>query len=315
VAFAASQTQDSLAVLEQRGEKDDLSPVFLESGVVVRDQGPTLEHALLARVAAGQKGWPDLGLDRCTYLRHMAAHVHAGALPPLAHAADLWLACACAEGLPAAVAEFDRAYRAIIGRAILRVERTAEDDAIQQVMTVLLVRTAEAPPRIAEYGGRAALRTWLATVAVRVSLNLRRRRDVQPHDSVSALADLAANEDLELRLAKTRYGPEVAQAVRRAISGLDARQRVLLRLHHLDGWSIDRLAALYRIGRSTAARWVDGARDALLVATKEDLRSRLGLSLAEVESLLRVLESDLLRVSIEPMLVCDPSGGDPPKTA
>jgi len=156
--------------------------------------------------------------------------------------------------------------------------------------------------RIGEYGGRASLRSWLATVSARAALNLRRRRDARPHDSLAALARVAVAEDPELRLAKARYAPQLEQALRRALVRLSPRQRVLLRLHHIEGWSIDRLGELYRVGRSTAARWVNAAREELLAATKREIAERLGLSEREVESLLRALQSDLLHVSLGPLL-------------
>jgi RNA polymerase sigma-70 factor len=75
-----------------------------------------------------------------------------------------------------------------------------------------------------------------------------------------------------------------------------------LRLHHIDGWTIDRLAAVYQVARSTAAAWLHGAREKLLEATRADLCARLRLAPAELESLMRALETGLLEVSLARLL-------------
>jgi RNA polymerase sigma-70 factor (ECF subfamily) len=134
---------------------------------------------------------------------------------------------------------------------------------------------------------------WLVTVAARTALKQRRGRAAQPHDSISGLAQIAVEAEPELALAKARYAPELDKALRTALDTLDPRQRVLLRLHYAEGWSIDRLGALYQVGRSTSARWIIAAREALHEATKTAMQRRLQLTTSEFESLVGLVQSQL----------------------
>jgi RNA polymerase sigma-70 factor (ECF subfamily) len=210
--------------------------------------------------------------------------------------------------MSAAITEFDRCYRPVLERTIARVLPEHVDDCVQQVLASLLVRGQDGPPKIAEYGGRAALRSWLTIIAKRAALSRRRRSDARPHQSVLTLAAAAAEADPELELVKIHYGPELQESLRRGLSALDSRQCVLLRLHHIDGWTIEQLAAVYRVARSTAARWLDAARVKLLEATRADLCARLRLRSAELESIMRALEGELLEVSLARLLEV---GGEP----
>ncbi len=161
------------------------------------------------------------------------------------------------------------------------------------MLVSLLVAEPPNGPRIAKYGGRSTLRAWLATVATRATLKLRRPRHEQAFESVSGLADALVAVEPELVLAKARYAPELAASLIAALEALPPRERILLRLHHARGWSVDRIGELYRVGRSTAARWVAAARDALLVGAKKDLRARLNLTPTELDSLVALLRSSI----------------------
>jgi RNA polymerase sigma-70 factor (ECF subfamily) len=66
-----------------------------------------------------------------------------------------------------------------------------------------------------------------------------------------------------------------------------------MRQQCLDGLSIDDLGGLHGVHRATAARWLQKARETLLKETKKNLMKRLGISLAEVDSILRILQSRL----------------------
>lgn len=251
-----------------------------------------LEGDLADRVAAGKAAWPGLALDAGAFVRHLAGHAHE-ALPPASHSADLWIACACALGVNGAAAAFERAYRPAIERAVARVDRGAVDEGVQSVLVSLLVAEPGARPRIAEYGGRASLKTWLATVSANATLRLHRKRDDQPHETLSGLAEQVARAEPELALAKARHGADLEAALRAALDELDARQKVLLRMRHVQGWRLERVATMYRVSRATAGRMVNAAHEALLTETKRILAERLRLTASELESLVGLLQSQL----------------------
>jgi RNA polymerase sigma-70 factor (ECF subfamily) len=251
------------------------------------------EEGLAARLHAGRAAWPALALDDETFLQYLRDRSQDGSLPALENAADLFLACACVVGVNGAAAAFERMFRSVLERAIAQVDRSAVDEATQVVLVSLLVTTPDARPRLATYGGRSSLRAWLATVATRATIKLRRRIDDKGHESLEGLALAFVAEEPELALAKAHHGPELAASFRTALAKLDSRELVLLRLHHAEGWSVDRLGALYRVGRSTAARWVAAARDHLVEGAKRDLRERLTLTTSELESLVALLQSNM----------------------
>jgi RNA polymerase sigma-70 factor (ECF subfamily) len=275
---------------------DELRAVFVAASPESEVAGsPALGDDLRARVDAGRAAWPGVALDDATFVRHVAA-CSAESLPPLKYAADLWLACACATGTKGAVEAFEKEHRTTLERAVSRVSPAMVDEVVQVVFVSLFVADPGARPRIAEYGGRAALKTWLATVASNAALNRVQRVDQRPYDSVGAIGEAAALEP-ELALARLRHGEALAAALREAVRSLDSRKRVILRLHHAQGWTMDRLATMYRVSRSAAGRLVVDARRALLDDAKRRLRERLDLSDSEVDSLIEVLKSDV-QVSI-----------------
>jgi RNA polymerase sigma-70 factor (ECF subfamily) len=81
--------------------------------------------------------------------------------------------------------------------------------------------------------------------------------------------------------------------LREAISTLDAEQRNLLRLHYLEGLTLDELAAFFGVHRATIARRVAEAREAVSDGMAERLKAALGLSAADLDSLLVLLRSQL----------------------
>ncbi len=274
---------------------DELRRAFEEGGGRAGDSKTTaggLEGQLRARIEAGRAAWPGVALDELVFVRHLGG-LAKESLPPRSHAADLWIACACATGVAGAAVAFERAYRPVIERAVARVDRHSVDEGTQAVLVSLLVPDPGERPRIAEYGGRAALKTWLATVAANATLRLHRRRDDQPHETLSGLAEEIANAEPELALAKFRHRADLEAALRDALGNLDARQRMLLRARHVKGWRLERLATMYRVSRATAARMVTAAHEALREETKRLLRERLKLSRSEMESLVQLLQSQL----------------------
>jgi RNA polymerase sigma-70 factor (ECF subfamily) len=254
-----------------------------------------LEAVLGAFHEAGRAAWPTIEVDPSALCRWLAARAAppAATLPDPALAGDAYLACACAEDAPGALCAFDRAFGPMIGRVLARVDASPSfvEDAAQAVLEKLFAAPPGAQAKIAEYAGRAPLRVWLRAVTVRTALNLRRGRAPAPHDAVDADDErllAGAGVDPEIRLAKARFKAELEDAVRAAVARLSSRERTLLRLHLVDGLSIDVLGAHHRVGRSTAARWLAAAREALREHTRAELAARLGpVDLASVAAFVR----------------------------
>jgi RNA polymerase sigma-70 factor (ECF subfamily) len=99
--------------------------------------------------------------------------------------------------------------------------------------------------------------------------------------------------DPGLELLRARYAGDVRRAFAAALAALTERQRAVLRQYHLDGLTIDQLAALHHINRATAARWVAGARLDVVTATRKHLVADAGVPKSEVDSIIRLVRSQL----------------------
>ena len=100
---------------------------------------------------------------------------------------------------------------------------------------------------------------------------------------------------------RARHAGEFERALRDAFAGLDERERNLLRLHFLDGLGIDGLAPVFGVHRATAARWLAAARTRLHDGVIALLQARLDVDARELESLARVVRSEL-EISLRSLL-------------
>jgi RNA polymerase sigma-70 factor (ECF subfamily) len=208
---------------------------------------------------------------------------------------DLYLACACARGDELALKRLQEAWTRTIAPALLRMDRSGvlADETRQQLWQKLFTRDTH-DPRITEYAGRGSLLGWLRVAAMRTALNLRRKDQSRPREDGGSLDALASpGVDLELDYIQVRYRSEFRQAFRAAVDSLTPRQRSLLRFQVIDGLTVDDLGKVYRVHRATAARWVAEARETLLDATCRAISGKLGLKPAELESIMRGMQSRL----------------------
>ncbi|MCP3101095.1 sigma-70 family RNA polymerase sigma factor [Myxococcus sp. K15C18031901] len=261
-----------------------------------------LEAQLRLLWAEGTARWPDIPLSTETFIVYLAERSPPWApgedlqrvLAPL-HPGDLYLACACAQGLPAALAAFERHHMASIPATLahMKLAESTVDDIRQRVRERLLVRT-EAPPRITEYSGRGLLSNWVRVVAVRTALS--QLRTAREEGSVSdAILDLmpSPGDDPEVEAIQRRYQVEFRQAMEEAFAALPSKHRYLLRLHFVDRLSTSKIGALFNVNQSTASRWLQSAQQDVHDETRRILKERLDLSSQEFTSLLRAVESQL----------------------
>lgn len=288
-----------------RGEPRDLAALAAELRAARPELvvTPALARALAEAVDAGERAWPKLSPTPRRFVGFLAEKLPADA--PVAALAglcvdDLYLACACADGDARALAEFDKLLVPIVERAAGRRGVAAGERAeLQQIVRerLLLPRPStpdETQARIADYSGRGNLRAWIRVVATRETLRLlgRPRREVSVEDEAIA-ALMPAEAGLEVEHFKQLYREEFKLAFREAVAALTDRERMLLRQHALDGLSIDRLADFYGVHRATTARWVEAARKSVLERTRRALGRRLHVPSAELDSIMRMIDSRL----------------------
>lgn len=254
-----------------------------------------LASALAEMSDAGRAAWPGVEVTPEDHAAFVASRAGTLAEARALHAEDLYLACACAAGDALAIASFDRRFIADVPSFLRRVERSPAvlDEVSQALRDLLFVPRPPKPAKITEYSGRGALGSWLRVVALRTCFNLKRgdRHHEDVDEAAPAAAILASNP--EIALLRERSKAAFQEALREAFTVLDPADRTLLRLHFLDGLSIDRLGVVLQAHRATAARRLTHARQTLLDRTLTLLRARLRLSPQELESLIGVVRSQL----------------------
>ncbi|NVB80757.1 MAG: transcriptional regulator [Kofleriaceae bacterium] len=248
----------------------------------------SLEH----RLATARAAWPGVALDDA------ATRAFVGEREPVAdeRMVDVVLASALAHGAAGAIEAFTATYashlRAIIGRTVS--SETLREEAFHTVFTHLFVAEPGAQPRIAAYRGTGDLLAFVRIAAVRVTLSLLRKDKPVDDDSEGELAAMAAiGSDPELIYLKELYRNEFRASFQAAVAALDKRAKTLLRYQLIDGLSIDKVAAIYDVHRATAARQIADARAALVQGTRNELMARLRIESAEMESILRLIESQV----------------------
>jgi RNA polymerase sigma-70 factor (ECF subfamily) len=128
-------------------------------------------------------------------------------------------------------------------------------------------------------------------VALRCAIDLQRKEKAPPEDA--GFDALLTQRDPELDFVRLRDREALRRILREAFQSLPARDLSLLRLHHLEGVSLEKLAELQETSRSSVARWLADARQAAFARVHELLRLRLKLSERERRSLIRFLGSRL----------------------
>jgi RNA polymerase sigma-70 factor, ECF subfamily len=233
--------------------------------------------------------WPSIRLDADVFQRYLDERPEADAF------VELYLACACARGDRAALSAFEATYGPDIRHALSRMKTAPQvvDEVAQLLRQKLFVGEKGKRPRIAEYAGRGDLKSWLRVAAVRTALSHLRKHQREILVDDQQLPDLASPADPELDHMKQLYRGEFRSALEDAVASLTPRERNLLRQHFLDGLGVEKLATLYGVHTSTAARWLAKARERIVVLTKEEMMRRLQLKRGDVSGILYLIKSQL----------------------
>jgi len=253
-----------------------------------------LDLRLREAYAAGRQSWPTIELAPEAFAEQLAPHATDGAPPRDLRATDFYLTAACARRASGAIEAFEREHlrRVDAYLARMRVSRAFVDDVRQALREKLFVGKDGAAPKIVEYGGKGALTSWMRVIAVRTAIDLQRQRTeiVEPRSS-----ELAGSSpgDPEAAYIKEGYRAAFDEAVRTAVARLAPEQLYILRLHFIDGLTLDEVATKLAIHRATVARRIAVARAAVADHARQELRAKLGASESEVESIIGLMQSHL----------------------
>jgi RNA polymerase sigma-70 factor (ECF subfamily) len=195
----------------------------------------------------------------------------------------------------------------------LNSERWFVQETSQLLYQKLMVASHGNAARILEYSGRGPMQGWVRVAATRMAIDLRRKERGCEPGGEDLLEDLAPGRDPELDAIQARHAGDLEVAFRAAFESLNARERTVLRMYAIDGLDIGRIGAVYRVHRATVARWIARARDTLVNESHRLLADRLGATASEVDSLVRLVRSEI-RVNLVDVLMPDePSGSSPAK--
>jgi RNA polymerase sigma-70 factor (ECF subfamily) len=248
-------------------------------------------------LAPARDAWPTLVLDDAKLVAFIGPRLSGDDLAAAiaaAPAADLVLAAACAAQEPSAHATFDRVLVEVdAAGAATNATKDQVAEVKQMLRLQLLVPKDGKPAGIEGYRGKGPLRGWVRITATRELIRVKKKsaRDVPIDRSLDRL--LTSVVDPALAAMKAEYRAEFAGALREAIEDLSGEDRTLLRQQIVDEMSIDAIGAAYGVHRATAARWLNRARAALVAATHRRLADRLKLPVDQIDSVIRLVSSQL----------------------
>jgi RNA polymerase sigma-70 factor (ECF subfamily) len=247
-----------------------------------------LRTTLEAAVDRARRRWPGIGCGP----GELAAHVEqlgttVGDLDRFGD--ELHLACASCHFDAAALRILDRDYILRSARTLLRLRAGADfnDEAIQQLRHKLLLPPE---PRLSRYAATGPLLAWVRMVVLRLGLDIRRNtRNPEDADLADVLAEQAPIDTVDAE----RYRSAIGVAIRRVFLQLSPEDRNLLRLHHLEGVSLDRLALMNRVHRATIARRLAELRQRVYEETRREVGVAHRITKSEFRSLFRRIQSSL----------------------
>jgi len=257
------------------------------------------ENALSALHARGRAKYPAFSVEDVAFAAHLG-RCGVG-VPPSAgaatlHAEDLYLCCAALLGDAAAVRALRDRHHAIVFSYLRSIDTSAEfvEDIESRLWDSALTGTSESAPKLLSYSGRGPLASWAGVVAQRIALTLRRHEAAEKRAlHVVATEARLVMADPELGFVKASLRDAFQQALTGAMMVLDARQRMVYRLHIIDGLTVEAIADKYSVVRSTVTRWLASARAAIIDEAKRLLRDEMRLPAEDFESLARLLASQL----------------------
>ena len=247
-------------------------------------------------IARAREAWPRLDVDDATLSQWLLERVDARTPLSRLHVGDLLLACACARGDAAALAAFHALFGSDLASVFARSRARGTDVSdLRQLLDVhLFLADGDRPPRIAEYRGAGSLRTWVRVVATRITLNAGRRKSTRDDELTSQIERrLEEDGDLELDWLREHYRAAFRQALASALTDLSPGDRSLLRLAVVHGLSATGIAAIYRVHRATAKRWIARVRELVYDTTRAKLLAALRIDGEELDSIMRLIDSRL----------------------
>jgi RNA polymerase sigma factor (sigma-70 family) len=205
---------------------------------------------------------------------------------------DLELARLCAEGDERAWERFVREYRPILYRAADALDRTqgAREiaDSLYADLYGLTSGTGERQSLFRYFQGRSSLATWLrAVLAQRYVDRVRAARRTEPlGEDTEPEAAPPADPD------RDRYVALVREALARAVSRLDPRDRLRLSGYYVQALTLLQIGRLLRESEASASRHLARTRREIRVEVERQLREESRLNDDQIAACLASVVED-----------------------
>ena len=263
-----------------------LVSVLTEIKARVAELPPDFEADFEAQLASARARWPQAPEPDATFAALVAAR--ATQKPRIE---DLYLAWWCQSGDAAAISAFESAYEDELRTTTTKFRELQADELRQLLRIKLFVGTPDSPPKIREYSGTGALKSWLRVTAVRLFIDVMRSTRTQRYEQELDDAELLGIADPQTGPIRAELGTAVKRAFAIAVAKLLPRQRVFLRHAYVDHHTLDQIAAHYAVHRTTVARTLAAAREQLIAETRANLVAAVGIADDELTSVIRMLDS------------------------
>lgn len=251
-----------------------------------------LDEAIDEAWQAGCAAWPTVRLARADFAAWAIAQtVDQEALAT--RGADLYLVAACVGENTDAFVAFEKEFLAPLTGRVGRITLSADqaDELRQQLRCTLLLPPQ---PKIGLFRGQGPLGAWVRVCAVRAALALVAARDARPETDTLVLDQLMSpHTDQEVAAIKSQYRDAFQGALEECFAKLPPRSKTLLRMHFLDGMSIDAMGLVFRVHRATVARWLVGIRHEVLEEICRKISFELRTSSSEFTQLVHLVRSEV----------------------
>jgi len=238
------------------------------------------------RLATVRSRWPQGPEPDATFDALVAARPAAQQ-----HVEDMYLAWWCSSGEAVAIAAFEAMFDDDLRGIAARFKDLSADELRQHLRIKLFVGTSKSPPKIRDYTGSGSLKSWLRVTAVRSFVDLLRSTRAHRYEQEINEADLLGLATRGDPVLRSELVNAVKSAFATAIANLASRQRVFLRHAYVDHHTLDQIASLYAVHRTTVARTLASAREQLIADTRAAVASALRVDGDELTSVIRMLDS------------------------
>lgn len=230
------------------------------------------------------------------------------------NADDLCLIIACERNDETAWGDLVKNFDATVKSAARKITANSEDaeDLASSIWAELYGlkhdREGKLKTKLSYYSGRGSLAGWLRAVISQLAIDQFRKESkfVQIEESreFENLANESSEKDDDKKLVSHATNPEeifnekqtrkdVSDALRQAIAGLEAEDRLMLKLYYFDNLKLKDIGAAMGFHEATASRRLDRMQKEIRKATEKNLMAAHGWKQEEVKRFLTETASKL----------------------